>query len=192
MSGWPGRKRVVRAVGRAVPAAVVMVVAWAILSMVGAELSLPLLVATGVAARLLWQALPGSAGSPIPLADPDDPGGPAVGGPVAGPTPAGADGRWRLTDEPVGDGLQRAVAGWARRLDWLSGDPVGFATTVQPRLMALVDRRLWLRHRIVRADEPQRTREVVGDRVWALLSAPVGRAPSPAQLAALIAEIEAL
>jgi hypothetical protein len=92
------------------------------------------------------------------------------------------------------DGLYLATARWDTRLGWvkLQRDPNQFAHTVQPRLVQIIDERLRMRHGVVRAADPDRARALLGERLWAFVSTPVGRNLTPRDLAALIGLMEAL
>jgi hypothetical protein len=90
------------------------------------------------------------------------------------------------------DGLQLAVTRWDTRLSWvrLQNDPHQFARTVQPRLIQLIDERLRLRHGIVRSADPARARAILGDPLWTFMTTPVRAQVTPADLAALIRQME--
>jgi hypothetical protein len=92
------------------------------------------------------------------------------------------------------DGLQLAVTRWDTRLSWvrLQNDPHQFARTVQPRLIQLIDERLRLRHGIVRSVDPARARAVLGDPLWTFTTTPARANVTPADLAALIRQMEAI
>jgi hypothetical protein len=88
-----------------------------------------------------------------------------------------------------GDGMVGAVHRWDRRLEWGLSDPDRFAHTVGLRIGELVDERLRQRHGITRASDPRRARELLGERVWALLG-PMERIPSPRQIAAALTDLD--
>jgi hypothetical protein len=90
------------------------------------------------------------------------------------------------------DGMQLAVARWDTRLSWvrMQHDPHQFARTAQPRLVQLVDERLRLRHGLVRSADPARARAVLGDPLWTFMTTPVRTNVTPADLAALIRQME--
>jgi hypothetical protein len=88
-----------------------------------------------------------------------------------------------------GDGMVGAVHRWDRRLEWGISDSRRFANTVGLRIGELVDERLRQRHGLTRASDPRKARELVGERVWALLG-PLDRAPSPRQIAAALTDLD--
>lgn len=94
-----------------------------------------------------------------------------------------------LPDRPFAD-----VRRWEDRLDWRRGDPEYFGRTVLPAIGAVVDERLRLKHAVNRQTEPDRARAIVGPTVWEFLQAGQDRrkAPSPAELAAVVKELEQL
>jgi hypothetical protein len=97
-------------------------------------------------------------------------------------------------ESPPADGMQLAVARWDTRLSWvrMQHDPQQFARTVQPRLVQLVDERLRLRHGVARSADPARARAVLGDPLWTFMTTPVSTDVRPADLAALIRQMEEL
>ena len=92
----------------------------------------------------------------------------------------------------VADGLRVATTRWDNRLSYTDRDAARFARAVQPRLAEIVDERLRLRHGITRAGDPARARQLLGETVWGMVTVPVRKSPTPQQLAAVIAEVEAL
>jgi hypothetical protein len=79
-------------------------------------------------------------------------------------------------------------------LSWvrLQNDPHQFARTIQPRLIQLIDERLRLRHGIVRSVDPARARAVLGDPLWTFMTTPVRAQVTPADLTALIRQMEGI
>ena len=83
---------------------------------------------------------------------------------------------------------------WQERLDVAEHDAEYFARVVVPELRQLADERLRAVHNIDRHDHPDRARDLLGPRVWAVLMAgtePVRR-PTVGQLSAVLDDLEAL
>lgn len=83
---------------------------------------------------------------------------------------------------------------WQERLDVAERDADYFARVVLPELRQLADERLRAVHNIDRHDHPDRARDLLGRRVWALLCSgtePVRR-PTVGQLSAVLDDLEAL
>jgi len=104
--------------------------------------------------------------------------------------PSGDDDAQRVRGAP--DGAIAAAARWGTRLSWTQSDPERFARTVQPMLAELADERLRQRHGVTRASDPARARELLGDPLWTFLATPVTRSPTPREVAAFVAQLEAL
>jgi hypothetical protein len=92
----------------------------------------------------------------------------------------------------LGDGLELATRRWDNRLSFTERDDDRFASAIRPRLVAIVDERLRLRHGVSRADNPVRARRLLGDPLWTVLHAPTLHNPSPRELAAILAQLEKL
>ncbi len=90
-----------------------------------------------------------------------------------------------------GDGMASAIRRWDRQFTWGLASGPRFANTAGPRLGELVDERLRQRHGITRAADPARARELVGEKVWALLG-PLERAPTHRQIMAALADLDRL
>ncbi|MDT5035922.1 MAG: hypothetical protein QOE03_1107 [Micromonosporaceae bacterium] len=90
------------------------------------------------------------------------------------------------------DGVSLALSRWDTRLSWTERDGPRFGSTVVPRLAEIADERLRQRHGLTRAADPRRAREIMGDRLWGFLHAPVTRAPSVRELAVVVDEMEKL
>ena len=97
-------------------------------------------------------------------------------------------------DAATRDGLVTATTRWDNRLSWvrLQNDKGQFARSVQPRLIELVDERLRVRHGVVRVADPVRARALLGEQLWAFVTTPVPKNPTPRELAGLITLMEAL
>ncbi|GIJ44824.1 hypothetical protein Val02_17100 [Virgisporangium aliadipatigenens] len=96
------------------------------------------------------------------------------------------------SDEPAVqiDGVLRAVRRWEQRFAWTERDHVRFASAVRPRLGELVAERLRQKHGVSVAEQPEKARAILGDPLWTFLTERVKRGPKPAELAALVAEME--
>ncbi|SDR72225.1 hypothetical protein [Actinopolymorpha singaporensis] len=93
-----------------------------------------------------------------------------------------------VPDRPFAD-----VRRWEERLDLMRGDRDYYERVVRPAIAAVVDERLRVGHGVTRDEQPERSRELVGARVWDLLTTTQPRRPpSPGELADVIAEVEDL
>lgn len=88
-----------------------------------------------------------------------------------------------------GDGVVEAVGRWDRRLGWGEMDGPRFAHTVGRALGELVDERLRQRYGVTRATDPDRSRALLGERVWRLLG-PLERAPTTREVRAALDDLE--
>lgn len=98
---------------------------------------------------------------------------------------------WRTPGE--NDGVQIATGRWSSRLAWfgLQGGGQGrFASTLQPRLVMLIDDRVRSRHGVTRASDPARYRAHVGELLWGFVSQPAMRSPTTQELAVLVTHME--
>jgi hypothetical protein len=91
-----------------------------------------------------------------------------------------------------GDGLRRAVGRWDRVLGWGTQDTERFHRLTVPALRELADERLRQRHGVTLGSDERRARELLGDPLWTLLTAPPRRPPRPRQFASLITRLEEL
>ncbi|MGC9666745.1 hypothetical protein ACNTMW_09330 [Planosporangium sp. 12N6] len=98
----------------------------------------------------------------------------------------------RIDPTRVADGMQLALARWETRLSWSDRERQRFLAEVRPRLAEIAEERLRQRHGVTRAADPRRAREIMGERLWAFLFDPPGRAPNPRQLAAVVDDMEKL
>jgi hypothetical protein len=92
------------------------------------------------------------------------------------------------------DGLYLATARWDTRLAWvrLQHDKAQFARTVQPLLIGIIDERLRQRHGVLRSADPRRARALMGEQLWAFVTVPAAKNPSPRDVAGVIALMEEL
>ena len=92
----------------------------------------------------------------------------------------------------VADGVRDQANRWASRLEWTKGDLRRFGHVVQPAMTDLVDERLRLHHGVTRAADPSRSRAIMGEDLWKFVHEPVARSLNPKEMAALVAQMEAL
>ncbi len=112
---------------------------------------------------------------------------------VAPPVPTavpGHDGTQFDWDTP--DGVLVASGRWSMRLSATSREAARFTDVVTRPLIDLVDERLRLRHGVERSAEPDRARALMGDQLWSFLFGELRASPTPAELADVVARIEAL
>ncbi len=150
---------------------------WFLLHAVGIDVPYPLLVMIGITGRALQQLLRYIAPRRLPL------------------TLTRPSAELVSEDQATGaaqDGLYLATARWDTRLSWVRGDRGQFARTVQPKLIEIVDERLWLKHGISRRTDPARARTLLGEQLWAFVTQPVPKNLSPREVAGLITLMEAL
>lgn len=82
---------------------------------------------------------------------------------------------------------------WEERFELVQGDAAYFLRVVIPELGVLVDERLRLTHGITRGSDPERARELIGERLWEFLhTTTLRRVPSRSELASVIRELENL
>jgi len=82
---------------------------------------------------------------------------------------------------------------WEERLDLVRGDAEHFNSVVLPEIAALADERLAVGHGIDRASDPAAARALLGPRLSDFLDrTDRSKPPSRAELAAVIADLEAL
>ncbi len=94
----------------------------------------------------------------------------------------------RTTDSPFAE-----TRLWVDRLDGVRGDLEQFRWILLPAIKALVDERLRLRYGITRYSHPDRAAEILGPRLVPFLdSQQLRRVPTPAELSALVKELEEL
>lgn len=114
-------------------------------------------------------------------------------GPVPAP-PALVSPAWGVAEDDGQltqvDGVVRVVRRWETRFGWTERDHVRFSSAVLPRLVEVVEERLRYRHGVSLYADPERARDLLGERLWTFLTTPVRRSPAPAELALLVAEME--
>lgn len=125
---------------------------------------LDLCIAAGLAVGVCWWLA-------RRIVPPPDPLPPATG---ADPTPAGL--------------LQ--LTSLESRLSWGSSDPDRFEERVRPLLVELAGERLRSRRGVDPRTDPDHARTILGDPLWTLMTGPLPRSPSRAELSRLVAAIE--
>jgi hypothetical protein len=94
--------------------------------------------------------------------------------------------------DELADGIQLAVGRWDTRLSWTERDPQRFVSAVRPRLAEMAEERLRQRRGVDPYADPRRARELMGERLWAFLYAPLAQNPNPRELAAVVDDMEKL
>lgn len=77
---------------------------------------------------------------------------------------------------------------WQRRLSTTDRDPEWYGRVVRDRIAGLVDDRLWQRRHLHLASPA--ARPAVGEELYAFLTTPLTRTPTPAELGRLLTRIE--
>jgi hypothetical protein len=90
------------------------------------------------------------------------------------------------------DGLAPAVNRWQAQLRWDRAGLWRSNRSLQPNLAELVDERLRQRHGCTLADDPDRARTLLGERLWSYLTDPTARTPTPRDLATMLTTVEEL
>ncbi len=90
---------------------------------------------------------------------------------------------------PGGDGLL-LLTGLESRLSWGATDADRFRERVRPLLVELAEDRLRTRRGVDPDADPDRARQILGEPLWTLRTAPPARSPSRAELTALVAALE--
>ena len=120
--------------------------------------------AVGVAAALCWRLVRLTAPPPEPL-------------------PPAAEA------EPAGDGLL-VLTSMESRLSWGATDPDRFRERVRPLLVELATDRLRSRRGVDPRTDPDTARAILGDPLWTLMTGPLTRSPSRAELSRMVEAIE--
>lgn len=148
----------------AVLSVVLAALAWLTIAYFEYEIPFGQLWALSLGLMLVWWLL-GNVGAPAPPRP--------VHPPVAPPPPA----------RPFAQ-MER----WQRRLSTTDRDPQWYAGVVRDRIADLVDERLRQRHHL-RLRTPA-ARAALGEELYAFLTAPLSRTPTPAELRRLLTRIE--
>jgi hypothetical protein len=98
----------------------------------------------------------------------------------------------RAPREPTSDGMRDAVRKWESQLDWTRADLSRFQQVVQPAVAELVDERLRTSYGIDMRAEPAKAQRVMDPQLWSFIHDQIRRNPTPQEIAALVANMEAL
>lgn len=123
-----------------------------------------LCLAVGLAAALCWRL----ARRAVPPADPLPPS---------------------TETDPPADGLLQLTS-MESRLSWGSTDPDRFRDRVRPLLVELATDRLRSRRGVDPRTDPESARAILGDPLWQLMTGPLTRSPSRAELTRMVESIE--
>jgi hypothetical protein len=160
----------------AVFSAIVALSGYLLLRLIGYAVPYPLLFTAMFAAVLLRRALTAVRPRPLPPA-------------MTGTLPATA-----LPPDPDAasraDGLYQALSRWANRMEWTERDSGRFEQVVRDRVADLTDERLRQRHGLTRTSDPARARELTGELLWTFLHGQIARIPTPAEMAAVVKDLE--
>jgi hypothetical protein len=91
--------------------------------------------------------------------------------------------------EPADDGLLLLTT-LESRLSWGAADPYRFRERVRPELVALATDLLRTRRGVDLRTQPDDARRILGDPLWQLMTGPLERSPSRAQLSRAVAVLE--
>ncbi|HST64012.1 MAG TPA: hypothetical protein VLM05_02390 [Mycobacteriales bacterium] len=93
--------------------------------------------------------------------------------------------------EPPDDGLLLLTT-LESRLSWGAHDPHRFRERVRPELVALATDLLRTRRGVDLRREPEQARHILGEPLWQLMTGPLERSPSRAQLSRAVAALEGI
>jgi hypothetical protein len=91
--------------------------------------------------------------------------------------------------EPPDDGLLLLTT-LESRLSWGANDPHRFRERVRPELIALATDLLRTRRGVDLRRQPEQARHILGEPLWQLMTGPLDRSPSRAQLSRAVAVLE--
>jgi hypothetical protein len=91
--------------------------------------------------------------------------------------------------EPPDDGLLLLTT-LESRLSWGANDPHRFRERVRPDLVALATDLLRTRRGVDLRSQPEQARHILGEPLWQLMTGPLERSPSWAQLSRAVAGLE--
>ncbi|GAA1794293.1 hypothetical protein GCM10009682_15100 [Luedemannella flava] len=90
------------------------------------------------------------------------------------------------------DGLSRAVLRWEMRLEWSGVERQRFMKRMPLLIGEIVDERLRQRHGLTLEHDRAAARRLCGPELWAFLTEPMTRIPTPRQFAVIVKQMEAL
>jgi hypothetical protein len=90
------------------------------------------------------------------------------------------------------DAAYRGMWRWVSRLAGAERDRTGFSQRAYPKIVGVIDERLWLRHGVDRQGDPARARALMSEELWRFVTSPPRRMPRPAQVTRLVRQIESL
>lgn len=93
--------------------------------------------------------------------------------------------------EPADDGLLLLTT-LESRLSWGAADPYRFRERVRPELVALASDLLRTRRGVDLRSQPEQARHLLGEPLWQLMTGPLERSPSRAQLSRAVADLEGI
>jgi hypothetical protein len=93
--------------------------------------------------------------------------------------------------EPADDGLLLLTT-LESRLSWGAADPYRFRERVRPELVALATDLLRTRRGVDLRSQPEQARHLLGEPLWQLMTGPLERSPSRAQLSRAVADLEGI
>lgn len=96
------------------------------------------------------------------------------------------------TDHAGPDGLALAAGRWQSQLNWSRAGPNPSKKSAAPIVAELADERLRRHHGITRHSNPDRARELLGEKLWSYLADPAARTPSSRDLATMLTQVEKL
>ena len=93
--------------------------------------------------------------------------------------------------EPPDDGLL-LLTNLESRLSWGANDPHRFRERVRPELVALATDLLRTRRGVDLRTQPEQARHILGEPLWQLMTGPLERSPTRAQLSGAVAVLEGI
>jgi hypothetical protein len=94
-----------------------------------------------------------------------------------------------VADTPAGDGML-LLTSLESRLSWGATDPDRFRERVRPVLVGLATDLLSTRRGVDPRTQPENARRILGEPLWQLMTGPLERNPSRAELARMVEALE--